>query len=150
MKFKGKIFDVVKTEAVRGKTGMELKLYLENLDLVMLQGNDYVSVYTGLVYLPLFDNNGTLIAFRECVEYADIIIYEEPHLKAASEAILNGDIAAFCKLCNKVATDAIEARLCADFEDVTAAVEDFCRFMGVDPDIIRAFTGGSLWHRTEV
>ena len=144
MKLKGKIFSVVKTEAVRGKTGMELKLYLENLDLVMLQCNDYVSVYTGLVYLPLFDNNSTLVAFRECAEYASV------ETCAASEAILNGDIAAFCKLCNKIATDAIEAHLCADFEDVTAAVEDFCRFMGVDPDAIRAFTGGSLWYRTEV
>lgn len=143
MKFKGKIFDVVKTEAVRGKTGMELKLYLENLDLVMLQDNDYVSVYTGLVYLPLFDGNGTLIAFRECVEYASVET-------CAEEAILNGDIAAFCKLCNKVATDAIENHVYADFEDATAAVEDFCRFMGVDPGIIRAFTGGSLWYRTEV
>lgn len=147
MKIRGKIFDVVKTEAVLGETGVQSKFYLENLDLVMLQGDDFVSAYTGLIYLPLFDYDGALVAFKECVEYADVsIVYEEPHLKAASEAILDGDIAAFCKLCNKVATDAIEMR----FEDVTVAVEDFCRFMSVDPDIIRAFTGGSLWYRTEV
>lgn len=143
MNIKGKIFNVVKTEAVLGEIGVQSKFYLENLDLVMLQGDDFVSAYTGLIYLPLFDYDGALVAFRECVEYASV---ETPALKA----IKDGDIAAFCKLCNKVATDAIEMRLCADFEDVTAIVEKFCSNHGVDPGIIRAFTGGSLWYRTEV
>lgn len=143
MKLKGKIFDVVKTEAVLGETGVQSKFYLENLDLVMLQGDDFVSAYTGLIYLPLFDYDGALVAFRECVEYASV---ETP----ASKAIKDGDIAAFCKLCNKIATDAIKSHLYTDFEDITEVVEDFCRFMGVDPDVIRAFTGGSLWYRTEV